>query len=110
MVWSVRIFFYLCILWVCGTATFGGKTDEGATVLQYNASSDKRDQGNILFFHHMGSMSHLNFIRPLAERLVEVGHNVTLVQYAPSNFHHENFTEILIENKLVESSNVYCIK
>ena len=56
---------------------------------------------NILFFHHYGSLSHLHFIRPLAEELARKGHNVTFVQFASSGFRHENFTEILVENRFV---------
>ena len=58
---------------------------------------------NIIFFHHYGSLSHLHFIRPLAEELARKGHNVTIVQFASSGFRHENFTEILVENRFVLS-------
>ena len=110
MVLSIRIIFYLCILCAFHGGTFGSETDQGHKISQYDGSSDNRDPGNILIFHPFGSKSHLYFIRPLAERLAKVGHNVTLVQYSPSTFQHENFKEILIENKLVEASSVDCIK
>ena len=55
--------------------------------------------GNIFFFHHAGSQSHLNFIRPLVEGLADHGHNVTIAQYSAANFNHENITEILIKDR-----------
>ena len=58
-------------------------------------SSDR----NILIFHHMGSLSHLHFIRPLAKGLADVGHNVTLVQYSPSGYKHDHITEIIVANR-----------
>ena len=56
-------------------------------------------RGNILFFHHAGSQSHLNFIRPLAKGLADHGHNVTIAQFSSSISKHENITEVLIKDR-----------
>merc|ERR1712136_373956 len=47
----------------------------------------------------MGSKSHLNFIQPLAEQLCNEGHSVTFVKYTASPFHHDNYTEIIVQNR-----------
>ena len=57
------------------------------------------EKGHILFFHTMGSRSHLIAMSALAEGLVQHGHKVTTVFYAKSNIVHENYKEILIEDK-----------
>ena len=56
-------------------------------------------KGHILFFHNMGTRSHLIAMSALAEGLVQHGHKVTAVWYAKSKIHHENFREIFIEDK-----------
>jgi hypothetical protein len=89
----------LFLLCFCGVHTISSKPDEVMKEEQHELVTDT--PSNILFFHFMGSTSHLHFMRPLAERLAEVGHNVTFVQYAQSKFQHKNFREILIEDKLV---------
>ena len=64
-------------------------------------SNRKREvqKGNILFFHNAGTRSHLIAMTALAEGLLENGHNVTSLYYAKSNIIHENYKEILIEDK-----------
>ena len=100
----IIIIFGLCIAFSCNgkksDQSLNGDDQENPTMFKKStAKVDEMHTGNLLFFHHMGSRSHLHFIRPLAERLAEVGHNVTLVQYEPSKFHNDKFTEILIKNK-----------
>ena len=56
-------------------------------------------KGHILFFHNMGTRSHLIALSALAEGLVQHGHKVTAVWYAKSKIVHENYKEILIEDK-----------
>ena len=56
-------------------------------------------KGHILFFHNMGTRSHLIAMSALAEGLVQNGHKVTSVFYAKSKIDHENYKEILIEDK-----------
>ena len=56
-------------------------------------------KGHILFFHNAGTRSHLIALNALAEGLVEHGHRVTSVQYMKSNINHENYTEVLIQDK-----------
>ena len=65
-----------------------------------NAHHNKASQkGHILFFHNAGTRSHLIAMNALAEGLVENGHRVTTVFYAKSNLVHENYKEILIEDR-----------
>ena len=90
----------LFLLCICGVHTIGSEPGEART--EGNSEFVTDIPSNILFFHFLGSTSHLHFMRPLAERLAEIGHNVTFVQYSPSKFQHKNFKEILIENKLVK--------
>ena len=56
-------------------------------------------KGHILFFHNAGTRSHLIALNALGEGLVEHGHQVTSVQYMKSNINHENYTEVLIQDK-----------
>ena len=79
--------FGCCVLWVCSSKALDDKTSQNVKESGKNAAVGI--PGNVLFFHNFGSVSHLHFIRPLADRLAEVGHNVTLVQFAPSKFQHE---------------------
>ena len=62
-------------------------------------SSQYVKKGHILFFHNAGTRSHLIALNALAEGLVEHGHRVTSVQYMKSNIKHENYTEVLIQDK-----------
>ena len=55
--------------------------------------------GNILFFLNAGTRNHVNVMASLAKGLVENGHKVTTVFYSRTNILHENYTEILIEDK-----------
>ena len=64
--------------------------------VHHNKASQK---GHILFFHNAGTRSHLIAMNALAEGLVEYGHRVTTVFYAKSNIVHENYKEILIEDR-----------
>ena len=82
---------------VCKENTLGKHNEREGNIHQIYGNEPK----NILFFHHYGSLSHLHFIRPLAEELARKGHNVTFVQFASSGFRHEHFTEILVKNRFV---------
>ena len=62
-------------------------------------NSQYSKKGHILFFHNAGTRSHLIALNALAEGLVEHGHRVTSVQYMKSNIKHENYTEVLIQDK-----------
>ena len=94
---STIIIFSMCSIYVIGENTFDNKPNEVTKESNYEVVTD--NPSNILFFHFMGSTSHLYFMRPLAERLAEIGHNITFVQYAPSKFQHENFRQIIIDDK-----------
>lgn len=62
-------------------------------------NSQYSKKGHILFFHNAGTRSHLIALNALAEGLVDHGHRVTSVQYMKSNIQHENYTEVLIQDK-----------
>lgn len=94
------LIFSVCSTYVIGEKTFDDRHDGLTKESNYEVVTD--NPANILFFHFMGSTSHLHFMRPLAERLAEIGHNVTFVQYAPSTFQHENFRQIIIDDRLVK--------
>ena len=97
------------LLYICFRMTWivNAKVSKDDTVVKHDEKEENiylnhaNGPKNILFFHHYGSLSHLHFIRPLAEELARRGHNVTFVQFAASEFRHENFTEILVENRFV---------
>ncbi len=56
-------------------------------------------KGHILFFHNQGTRSHIFVMSALAQALLDHGYIVTTVFYAKSNIIHENYNEILIEDK-----------
>ena len=76
------------------------------TDLPKDKTNAKSKYGNILFFHHMGTPSHLNFIRPLAKGLAQKGHKVTTALYSPSDFNHANITEILTNDRYVNGNRI----
>ena len=51
---------------------------------------------HVLFVLTMGSASHLIQMAPLAQELVERGHQVTGIFYASLNLEHRNYTEIVL--------------
>ena len=62
-------------------------------------SAELTPKGHVLFFHSMGTLSQIIAMSALAEGLLEHGHKVTTVFFARSNIVHENYTEILIQDK-----------
>ena len=62
-------------------------------------SFSRTEKGHILFFHNAGTRSHLITMMALAEGLVENGHQVTAAWYNEAKIKHENYNEILIEDK-----------
>ena len=102
--YTKSLFFLVIIsLLICKNTL--GKTD----VQEKSAKTTKNDEkpsktvpstkGHILFFHNQGTRSHLIVMSALAKELVENGYTVTTVFYAKSNIVHENYNEILIEDK-----------
>ena len=63
------------------------------------ARVDNDQKGHILFFHPAGTRSHLIAMNAFAEGLVENGYRVTSAIYAESKIKHDNYKEILIEDK-----------
>ena len=63
------------------------------------ARVDNDQKGHILFFHPAGTRSHLIAMNGFAEGLVENGYRVTSAIYAESKIIHDNYKEILIEDK-----------
>ena len=55
--------------------------------------------GHILFYHVVGTVSHINVVKALIEDLLNHGHSVTSAFYHPTKIIHENYTEILIEDQ-----------
>ena len=75
------------------------KENDNVVLTKKEAVAKLPPKGHILFFHNMGTRSHLIAMGGLAEGLVQYGHKVTAVFYAKSKLDHENYTEILIEDK-----------
>ena len=63
------------------------------------SSLNKRKKGHILFFHQLGTKSHIFLQKSLVEGLLERGHQVTTVFYVKTSIVHENYTEILIKDR-----------
>ena len=70
--------------------------EEGHTVLKDIGS---RGKGHILFFHAVGTRSHIHVAKALIEGLLNTGHSVTSWFYHSTNIIHENYTELLIEDR-----------
>ena len=62
-------------------------------------SLNKRKKGHILFFHQLGTKSHIFLQKSLVEGLLERGHQVTTVFYVETSIVHENYTEVLIKDR-----------
>jgi hypothetical protein len=56
-------------------------------------------KGHVLFYHVVGTVSHINFAKALIEDLLSHGHSVTSAFYHPTKIIHENYTEIRIEDQ-----------
>ena len=56
-------------------------------------------KGHILFFHDRGTRSHIVVLSAAAQALVDAGFEVTTVFYAKTNIVHENYNEIIIEDR-----------
>ena len=63
------------------------------------SSLNKRKKGHILFFHQLGTKSHIFLQKSLVEGLLERGHQVTTVFYVKTSIVHESYTEILIKDR-----------
>ena len=70
--------------------------EEGSIVLEDNGS---RGKGHILFFHTVGTRSHIHVAKALIEGLLNTGHSVTAGFYHSTNIIHENYTELLIADR-----------
>ena len=105
---SIRNLYFLIIIGLLICQNTLGKTD----VQEKSAKITKNDEkpsktvktvpstkGHILFFHNQGTRSHLIVMSALAMTLLENGYTVTTVFYAKSNIVHENYNEILIEDR-----------
>ena len=56
-------------------------------------------KGHILFFHQLGTKSHIFVQKSLVEGLLMRGHQVTTVLYVKTDIVHKNYTEILIKDR-----------
>ena len=56
-------------------------------------------KGHVLFFHQLGTKSHIFLQKTLVEGLLKRGHQVTTVFYVKTNIIHENYTEVLIKDR-----------
>ena len=78
-------------------------TNENAAVknLQVLVSPNKYSpkKGHVLFFHSLGTKSHINVARALVAGLLESGHSVTTGFYTQTHIKHANYTEILIKDE-----------
>ena len=57
------------------------------------------EKGHVLFFHHSGTISHLNVLKSLAIGLLDNGHKVTTSFYGKTNIVHDNYTEITTKDR-----------
>ena len=55
---------------------------------------------HVLFSHPLGSPTHLLEMRHLMEELLERGHSVTSMFFAPTHLHHSNYTEIVVPSDI----------
>ena len=55
---------------------------------------------HILFFHNLGTKSHLITMRPLMSELLQRGHTVTAIIFDSIKVVHENYTEIVLPTDL----------
>ena len=56
-------------------------------------------KGHVLFFHQLGTKSHIFLQKTLVEGLLKQGHQVTTVFYVKTSINHENYTEVLINDR-----------
>ena len=101
---SIRNLYFLIIIGLLICQNTLGKTDvqeKSAKITKNdeNPSTVPSTKGHILFFHNQGTRSHLIVMSALAMTLLENGYTVTTVFYAKSNIVHENYNEILIEDR-----------
>ena len=92
----------LCLSALCDAESHSEK--DGTTTKTNETQSNIEDtdspiKGHILFFHNAGSRSHLIALSALAQGLLDHGYMVTTVFFAKSNIEHENYNEILIEDR-----------
>ena len=92
----------LCLSALCDAESHSEK--DGTTTKTNETQSNIEDtdspiKGHILFFHNAGSRSHLIAMSALAQGLLDHGYIVTTVFFANSNIEHENYNEILIEDR-----------
>ena len=92
----------LCLSALCDAESHSEK--DGITTKMNETQSNVEDtdsptKGHILFFHNAGSRSHLIAMSALAQGLLDHGYMVTTVFFAKSNIEHENYNEILIEDR-----------
>jgi hypothetical protein len=100
--YTIFISLILCQSVLC-KAESQSEIDEITTKLNETQSkfvdTDSPTKGHILFFHNAGSRSHLIAMSALAQGLLDHGYIVTTVFFANSNIEHENYNEILIEDR-----------
>ena len=56
-------------------------------------------KGHVLFFHQLGTKSHIFLQKTLVEGLLKRGHQVTTVFYVKTGINHGNYTEVLIKDR-----------
>jgi len=56
---------------------------------------------HVLFYHALGTKSHLLLYEPLVVELLNRGHQVTAVFWADLGIEHENYTQIVVPNLMV---------
>ena len=55
---------------------------------------------HVLFFHNLGTRSHLITMKPLMQELLDRGHMVTSIIFSSVKISHQNYTEIILETDL----------
>ena len=100
--YTIFISLILCQSSLC-KAEKQSEKDESTTKLNKTQSkvedTDSPTKGHILFFHNAGTRSHLIVMSALAQGLLDHGYVVTTLFFAKSNIVHENYNEILIEDR-----------
>ena len=68
-------------------------------IIANNGSESGSSKGNILFFHHMGTGSHILVLSALARVLAEGGYNVTTAFWKKMGDDSENYHQLILSDR-----------
>merc|ERR1711862_429300 len=114
---AVRVVLLLLVM-VTFVQTNNENREKDPHKLEYTQTRDKmkgedRELKHIVFFHNVGTGSHLQGIRAMAQGLLQKGHKVTTILYQPLRITHAHYKEILIEDmyeKIIQERGAVMLK